>query len=319
MPTHEQTTTSMPNKTPLLAAGAVAVLLGVGVWVLDLSSSLQLTAKLQTAADAGALAAAHNLLPPVDEATARDTAVSWVSRNGFAIRDEDIRFWEHPSGRPAVTVRLTHPRGTIFGTRRVEAEASATLGGVVAMPKGVLPLALPAYQEGGRWWARGSGSLGDFRLLLADPLRGGPTELWLSAGGAESPGSVLPIALDGPGEPALRQGIAAGVSAPLAVGQTAPVLAGDLEQAVAEAFMARLDQGPDHRQVVLPLVAKSAAEGRPAEVTITGWAIARLSGFISEGRVQAHYLEKVLPETGVLTGGTGVGAYAPLLVETPQR
>lgn len=317
---HEQPSATMPHKTPMVIAGAVALLLGVGAWVVDLSSSLQATGMAQAAADAGALAAAHNLLPPVDEATAVATAVSWVSRNGFHLEREDVRIWDHPTGRKAVTVTLTHHRGTLFGKRPVVVKASAALGGVATMPPGAIPLALPAYRDdSGQWWAHGSASHGDFRWLVADPARGGPTELWLSAGTPEAPGSALPLAVDGPLEQDYRRGLRAGARGPLAVGQSVPVLAGNWEAATVETLLERLDEGPDRAQVLLPLVDRAAAGQRPEAVTITGWAVARLSGFTSGGRIQAHYVEKVLPAKGVLEGGTGAGAHAPMLIENPQR
>lgn len=163
----------------VIMAGSMTLLLGLGAWVVDMAFALQSRTHQQAAADAGALAGAHELLPEeYDEAAARDAAVDWTNRNSrmgnYAVTTSDVEIWDHPSGYKAITVEWTEPVDTLFArvfnldAMPVRVASTAVVAPVPSLPKGFMPWGLPAYREsytpagstGGGGSGRGGGGRG---------------------------------------------------------------------------------------------------------------------------------------------------------------
>lgn len=317
------------DKGPILlvVGGVAAVLLGLAAYAVDASLAQQTRAQVQAAADAGALAATYNLLPPVDETAARQTAVSWVGRNGYPITESNVQLWNHPSGSPAVTVRWkqTVPTGLarLVGIRETtfEVASSATLGGVTRVPRGYLPIALPALKAAdGAWSVQASPAADDFQPLAVDPERGG-TPLVIAVGRQADGtlGNGIPLAIDGQDAERLEAFMIAGSPKPVAFGAQLGVFDRNPANAVRNGMATRLEAGIDGAELILPLVEPSGAKSGDGKVTVIGLMAARVSGQGESGEILATFHNKVLPDEGAIGVASGTGAYAPVLVPTPRQ
>lgn len=317
------------ERGPILAivSGIAAVLLGLAAYAVDASLAQQARAQVQAAADAGALAATYNLLPPVDETAARQTAATWVGRNGYPITESNVQLWNHPSGQPAVTVRWkqTVPTGLarLIGIRETtyEVASSAALGGVTRVPRGYLPIALPALKSAdGSWTVQATPAADDFQPLAVHPETGG-TPLVIAVGRQPdgSVGNGVPLALDGHDPDRLQAFVIAGSPQPLAFGSQVSVFNRNAANAVRNGLATRLEAGLDGAEMILPLVEPSAGKVGASSVTVIGLLAARITGQGESGEILATFHEKVLPDEGAIGVASGTGAYAPVLVETPRQ
>lgn len=304
----------------VLVAAAMGMLIATAAFVVDMASALQSRTAQQAAADAGALAAAHGLLGEPDEAAAAAEAVSWVGRNGFDIGPEDVTFWDHPSGRRAVTVSWTEETPAYFARAfgrtqlPVFVSASAVLGELEEIPNGVLPFAVPAYTDAnGDWWVLSSTTPGDYRRMTDDP----PTQMILKVDQQNNnAGNFLALALDGTGGNVYRDSIVNGAQTPLAVGDVVPTQTGGLIGPTRQALNERLALGDAYRTIIVPLISRTqweAATGREY-VTILGFVVAEITQ-VTQTEIYATFKTETYPGEASLETSAGAGGYAPLLID----
>lgn len=307
-----------------LLAGGMLVLLGAGAWAVDSSAGLREQARQREAAEAGALAATHNLLAPVDEAAAKAAAVAWIKNSAPDVRvtEENVEVWSHDAGARAVTVSFSHPVATTFGRLvgvahyDVQATASATLGGVVRVPKGFLPIALPAQRGPAGGWQVQTEPGGEFRPVVAGEA---PTVLRLRLAGGNETANAAPLAIGGNDEASFRLTLRQGASFPLEPDSTVQRLTGaTLGAAAQQALLERTANDPAAADVLLPLVDRAGWDGD--RLTVIGVLVARLTGLSSSGEIEAVAAERVLPEQGDMRSSFGAGGYAPVLIpDVPER
>lgn len=304
----------------VLVAASMGVLIATAAFVVDMASALASRTHQQAAADAGALAAAHDLLGTPDEAAAKADAVAWVGRNGYTITADDVTIWNHPSGRKAVTVRWTEQTPAYFSrvmgrdALPVFVSSTAVLGQLDQIPNGVLPFAVPAYTDAnGDWWVLSSTTPGDYRKMIDDP----PTQLILKVDQqANQSGNFLALAIDGPGGNVYRDSIVNGAQTPLQVGDVVPTQTGGLIGPTKQALEDRLARGDAYRTVIVPLISRDewdAATGKE-DVTILGFVVARITQ-VTQTEIYATFESRTFPGEASLDTNVGAGGYAPLLVD----
>lgn len=305
----------------IVAAGMV-VMIGAAAWVADAGSMLQSRTHQQAAADAGALAAARALLPSdADEAIARAQAIEWTGRNGYAITGDDVTFWTHSSGRRAVTVSWTETTPSYFArffgdtSHPVYVTSSAILGELEDLPGGVVPFAVPSYQDAaGDWWVLSSTAAGDYRRMIDDP----PTEMILKVDAqGNHAGNFLGLGIDGPGGSIYRESIVYGADTQLSVGDVIPTQTGNMIGPTKQAIADRLARGPEYADIVVPLIAKSewdAATGH-SHVTIIGFVSAHITRVTGTGEIYATFTSLTYPGDPTLGNGAGAGGFAPMLID----
>lgn len=326
----------------LVVATALTVLMGASAWVVDLAAGLQARTHHQAAADAGALAAAYHLLPgawppSLAEAYARTAAIDWVGRNGCTIYDGAVSLWNDPTpgsaspsgGVPirvkqAVIVGWEQPIDThfarIFGvkTMPVAVKAAATLGGVTQIPKAFLPFGVPAYQDAnGQWWALGSPSTGDYRLLKANP----PTPLVLKVGShSNHSGNFLALSLDGErGADAYEEHIRHGAHTAYAYGSVVDTETGNMTGPTKQGVGARLALGPRSAEVYLPLIKRAEWENNDgrSQVTLIGFVSARITQVTNQAEVYAEFTTRIVPAPAKVGLNQSPGSFAPVLILPP--
>jgi hypothetical protein len=326
---------------------ATTALIGSAAGVIDLAMGYAERARQQSAVDAGALAATHHLVPPADPAAARQAAVAWVGRNGYAIGPDDVSVWSHPSGQLAATVRCARPVETVFarllGLRSlaVAATASATVGGVSQVPGGWVPFAVPAYRQRARdpWggtfgfpsglypqggandWFVKSSPTGGFALLTADPARGGPTRIVLRADDGQT-GNFGALGVGSTGAEAFKHHLVDGVATSLPLPSEVATEPGKMAGPTAEGLKERLERhGEAGRKILVPLVELNdwlSRHGR-GEVTIIGYASARLDGIdLATNEITATFVSRIVSAKASRDGqNVSPGVYAPMLIATP--
>lgn len=337
-----------------IVAIASAALIGSAAGVVDLAMGYAERARQQAAVDAGALAATHHLVPPADPAAAKQAAMAWVGRNGYAISPGDVSVWNHPSGQLAVTVRCAWPVETVFArlfgikTLAVEATASATVGGVSEVPAGWVPFAVPAYRQRARdpWggtggfplsiypqgdandWFVKSSPTGNYRLLTADPARGGPTRIVLKAdqgqqGNFGALAGPLPAgASQDRGGNDFENNLVNGVAKALPLPSEVETEPGQMAGPTAEGLKRRLERhGEAGRKILVPLVDLNdwlARNGR-GEVTIIGFASARIDDIdLATDQITATFVSRIVSAKATRGGpNLSPGVYAPMLITPP--
>lgn len=325
----------------VLVAATITALLGAAAWVVDLSAGMHVRTRQQMAADAGALAAAFHLLPPTgapvpDETLVRSAARTWVQRNGFAIGDSAVSIWRNPAlGDPApsggvpkfvrdtVIVGWDQPVATsfanIFGIDSfpVGAKAAATLGGPTEIPMGFLPFGVPAYQDANKqWWALGSPTPGDYRLLTPNP----PTQLILKVTSQQqNTGNFLALSINGvTGADNYRHNILNGSPIAYQYGQVVPTETGNMAGPTRQGIVDRLALARGAK-VLLPLIKREEWEtnnGR-SNVTLIGFVAASITSVANGGEIYATFETRVIPVKGSTAVNNSPGVFAPILVLPP--
>lgn len=314
----------------VLVAGLLTAMAGAAAWSVDIAQGLHVRTRLQAAADAGALAATHDLPPrpgqsAPDPSVVRATAVSWVGRNGYAISGGDVTLT--PTAKPnTVIVGWQHVVPTsfarIFGILSfpVAVKAAAILGRPAVIPRGMLPFGVPAYRDGaGTWYALTGPSGNTYQPLQNNP----PTQLALKRGGGNgNNGNYLALALDGSGASTYKETVVHGSSHTFTYGQVIATEPGDMVGPTKQGINQRLAQGGDATRILIPLVSKAefdANAGR-ASITIVGFVTAHLNGVTGNGEVYASFESRVFDVPAVADGANtnaSPGAYAPMLVLPP--
>lgn len=325
----------------VLVAATLTALLGAAAWVVDLSAGMHVRTRQQMAADAGALAAAFHLLPPQgvpapDEPLVRSAARAWVQRNGFTIGDSAVTIWRDPtlpnpapSGgvpkfvRDTVIVGWDQPVATsfanIFGIDRFEvgAKAAATLGGPTEIPMGFLPFGVPAFQDANQqWWALGSPTPGDYRLLTPNP----PTQLILKVTShSQNDGNFLALAINGlTGADNYRHNILYGSPIAYQYGDVVPTETGNMAGPTRQAIQDRLALARGAK-ILLPLIKREEWEsnnGR-SDVTLIGFVAAVINSISGQGEIYASFETRVIPVKGSTAVNNSPGVFAPILVLPP--
>ena len=309
----------------VFVAAGTTLLLAATACVADVAVGLATRARLQAACDAGALAGAAELAPPLtaaDRANARAMAVDFVKRNGFTIGEADVSFAGVPGGGETIRVDGQAPVPALFsriiGTTAftVKASASARLGGVNAL-HGALPFALPAYQQGNRWYALTDGGANTYAALSTGEDGGPPTPLQLKVSGKDGHGgNCLALALGGQGAATFRDCVAQGLAGTLAVGDAIDTEPGNMVGPTAQGVSDRLASGPEGAYAVVPLIAKGAWDalsGR-TRVTILGFASVKLlPGTGKGGVVQAEMTGHVVSAVGGPSQASSPGLFTAAL------
>lgn len=325
----------------VLVAATLTALLGAAAWVVDLSAGMHVRTRQQMAADAGALAAAFHLLPPTgasvpDEVLVRSAARGWVQRNGFSIGDSAVTIWRNPAlGNPTpsggvpkfvrdtVVVGWDQPVPTsfasIFGIDdfQVGAKAAATLGGPTEIPMGFLPFGVPAYQDDNKqWWALGSPTPGDYRLLTPNPA----TQLILKVKSqSQQTGNFLALSLDaGTGADNYRHNIVNGTNRAYEYGETVWTQTGNMAGPTRQGIQDRLALYRGAK-VLVPLIKREEWETNngTSPVTLIGFIAATISSVSGGGEIYATFETRVIPVKGSTAVNNSPGVFAPVLVMAP--
>ncbi|PZN06442.1 MAG: hypothetical protein DIU69_13275 [Bacillota bacterium] len=271
----------------------MVILLGLAGLVLDGGRLYAERQRLQEAADAAALAAAHDL--PEDPGEARRQAYEYVAANGADPGRAEVAVSADGS-RVTVRLKATVPMGLarVLGIEDVEvsAEAEAEVAGAVAV-SGVQPFGVEEQplQFGER-----------YTLVLDRP---------------GSPGNFHLLALGGRGAQQVRENILHGYPGWVRIGQEIETEPGHQTGAVtayrerieADPFSTHLDFPPDSpRLVIVPVVRGfDEAHGRDT-VIVTGFAAFFLEeAREGDGQVVGRFIRYVVEgEAGPVTAETGV-------------
>jgi hypothetical protein len=320
----------------VLVTLAATALLGTGATVVDVGVGYAERARLQAAADAAAQAAATHLPPPADVAAAKAAAIAWAAKNGAPTSMANVAVWDRPGGGKAVTVRCETTVQTglarIFGIESfpISAVASVAVAPVNDMPKGWLPIAVPAYREkyanpgdprgGPNDWFVMSSPSGGYALLTAEPAKGGPTRLVLKSEDGHG-GNFQALSIGGSGANVYRANLVNGVPAGLALPSTVDTEPGKMAGPTAQGLKARLEQGEDGRRVLVPLIDRAdweTSRGR-SEVRLIGYAAARLDGIdpVTHQVVATFTNRLVAAKADRHASSLSPGVYAPIFIPTP--
>lgn len=325
-----------PGNVLVLVTLAATALLGTGATVVDLGVGYAERARLQAAADAAAQAAATHLPPPADEAAAKAAAVEWAARNGAPTSAANVSVWERPGGGKAVTVRCETTVATglarIFGIEQLPVSAVASVGvaPVNDMPRGWLPIAVPAYRQqhadpaapkgGPNDWFVMSSPTGGYALLTADPAKGGPTRLVLKSEDGQG-GNFQALSVGSSGAATYRANLVDGVPTGLAFPSTVNTEPGKMAGPTAQGLKERLRQGEEGRRILVPLIDRAdweSSRGR-SEVRIIGYAAARLEGVDpATNQIIATFTNRlVAAKADRHATSLSPGVYAPIFLPTP--
>lgn len=282
----------------ILVALALTVLVGFAGLAVDAGRLYIERQRLQTIADAAALAGARQL--PDSRQQAATTALAMVRANQptpLTTETADVA-----ADNLAVTVRLARPVPLtlirLLGLTDVQVGVTATAQvGKVGAVTGALPLGVEAQDfETGR----------QYTLKLPAPGQGGKNQR----------GNFNALALGGTGANVYRENLRSGYDGWLSVGDevlTEPGnMKGPTEQGLAERLAAdpdsTWDQVPAHspRRLLIPIVESFDVPGRKP-VKIVGFAIFFLEQFKPSGEVVGRFLEAAVtgrPQEWDDTSGT---------------
>lgn len=301
---------------PIVAA-SMSVVLGMAACVVDVAVGLGARTQIQAAVDAAAVSASYELAYPNNTGAVKAAAADWASRNGATVKPDDVRIWETALGQPAVTLTTTRVVPTSFArifnveSFEVKATATAALGGLADYPGEVVPFGIPAYQENGRWWIRGTDGY--------EQLRTGtnPTLLQLKAAGESYNGNFQALSDNGTGAGDYSQAIANGMTGVIKRGVIVQTKTGDMVGPTRNGVEARLAR-PGGENILVPLIAKADWDGvdGPTQVRVVGLAAAKLLP-LQNGQVFAEFRTLVLGTPGSMSYTDTPGIYAPVLIETP--
>lgn len=325
-----------PGNVLVLVTLAATALLGTGATVVDVGVGYAERARLQAAVDAAAQAAATHLPPPADVAAAKAAAVEWAARNGAPTSIANVSVWDRPGGGKAVTVRceatVTTGLARIFGIEQfpVSAVASAAVAPVNEMPKGWLPIAVPAYREksanpadprGGPndWFVKSTAS-GGYALLTAEPARGGPTRLVLKSEDGHG-GNFQALSIGAAGANTYRANLVDGVPAGFDLPSTVLTEPGKMAGPTAQGLKERLERGEEGRRILVPLIDRAdwdSSHGR-SQVRIIGYAAARLDGIdpVTNQVIATFTNRLVAAKADRQAASLSPGVYAPIFIPTP--
>lgn len=312
----------------VIVAAATVALLGVTAWVVDISWALQSRTHQQAAADAGALAGVYHLYPePYDEAAVKQATLDFVTRNrpGANLSAADVTIANHPTyNRPYVNVRWTDTSGTLFGrifnvgAMNVGVQASAIAAPLGEFPNhDLMPWGLPAYNEEGTWHVMDGAATAEEYV----PVVLNETIVRLkTASGNNNKGNFMALDLGGTGANSYEEDIINGSTRQLSVGEWIPTQTGNMVGPTDKAVAERLASGRD--KIYIPLINKDdwdAAKGK-SEVRVIGFITVQLYPS-NKGEVVGRAIEWVSRGDGDLNapGDIGPGAYAPVLIPTPQQ
>ncbi|HEY9722300.1 MAG TPA: pilus assembly protein TadG-related protein [Oscillatoriaceae cyanobacterium] len=316
----------------LMVASLVTVS-GMAALVVDISSALLSRTRQQAAADAAAMAACYDLMPPANESKATSDALTWAQKNGYTLSAKDVSFWTRPDGKTAVTVACHQAVPTTFarilGINAIDVavNSSAVPGAVTTIPPGLIPIGLVSEPPGSGGCGGGStpwevqSSDGSGSMVPAQV--GTPVMLKAGAGGSNR-GNFAALALGGNGASVYRSNIAQGYAGQIAVNQWVTTEPGNMVGPTQQGFGARqqADTADDEawRHVYVPLIDEQDWDnlhGR-GQVRVRGFASVRIDQ-INGGEVDATLISMPVAERGSLTdAGVTPTDFSPVLIPTPQ-
>lgn len=336
-----------PGNVLVLVTLAATALLGAGATVVDLGVGYSERARLQAAADAGAQAAARYLPAPANVWAAKQAAVEWAAKNGAVTSAANVTVWDRPDGGKAVTVRCETTVATglarIFGIHQlpVSATASVAVAPVNEMPKGWVPIAVPAYREkyvapggpggllngllgdptgGPDDWFVMSSAAGGYALLTAEPAKGGPTRLLLKSEDGQG-GNFQALAIGGSGASTYRDNLVEGVPMSLDLPATVSTEPGQMAGPTAQGLEERLERGEEGRRILVPLIDRADWEGSNgrSEVRIIGYAAARLDGIdpVTHQLLATFTNRLVAAKADRHAVSLSPGVFAPIFIPNP--
>lgn len=279
----------------VLVAAATAMLMAAGALVVDLGAGLDARTRAQAATDAGALAAAYHLAGKVDSTAATASALDWAGRNGLAAQPGGVSIWYLPDGTPAVTVRATQHVETAFARvvgingYDVAVASSAALRSVSELPRGAVPIGVPARKtKKGEWEVMAQPSASDNLVTIHDGHA--PTfKFELPASGKRGGGNFLPLAIDGADRNSFLATLQDGTMAPIPLGTRVPKVSVTVDD-VEAGIRARYTR-PDGATLLVPLVNADDWFARDAlpDAEIIGVIAIRINSISSQGQIVGQY------------------------------
>lgn len=285
-------------------------LMGMAALAVDVGMNTQTRTRIQSVADAAALAGGKSLM--VDQAKAREVAVDFAQRNGVPITAADVSFPDSASIRVNWTQPLNGAFANAFGIQRFQVPVKATAG-LYSMTggKAIRPWGIP-YQDFVNY-AEGR----EYILKMAtatDGYKGG--------------GNFYPVALDGPGGDVYRNTVEHGSQIYHQVGDVvasetgnlmgptegglAALIAGDAHDSAAEA----LADGHDcPRIVTVVLIEPGSLKKGKSTIQIAGFASFFVTDYEGQNGVKGRFTRYV-HQAGTHDGGTsGVGTQTCVLID----
>ena len=293
-----------PRGTALvLVAAVIGVLLGLAVLTVDVGILYLNKAEVQTAADAAALAGAHDLHHSTD--LAKVTAERYAAANGKAgdevITNTDV------ANQITVTVRRDVDLyfAKLFDVAQSEVHATATAG--------VQP-------------ATGVAGIVPFGVVLNTSFTyGTQVTLKYGSGGSQS-GNFQALALGGTGASNYLANIKNGYSGVVHIGDWIQTETGNMVGPTNSGVSYRVNEDPgvtylnvqegSGRIVIVPMLTSFVVSGR-TDVQVAGFAAFFLEGTGKHGTdnyVIGRFLQVVVPGEGGGSGGTDWGVYTTKLI-----
>lgn len=249
----------------VVAIVMVAILMSLGL-VVDIGRNYQVRRQLQTAADAGALAAAIDLAKNQSQSVAYATAQTYAEKNFSVPFDQlDITF---PTAKEVkVTVKKNEPTFIVgvLGQNSVQVSASAVAGGrlITTVSSGVVPIIIP-YQSID---AVGPDQESTFNLAgESDDAQQG--FFWL-----------VNFSDAGAGTPDYADWIENGYPEAVSIGDTAN--GNGMKAALKSALEERLEENP---KMIVPLYDGTQAGGGEKTYNVVGFAEFVMTGFQLTGQ-----------------------------------